>query len=92
MKIKKKKYKNSPGITSTLYTHSVGNFKYEADIFEDKGGQLIGKINRNIIVNRADARLDDWINEIEDLSFFYGNFLDFLKGVRHLEKNKWLYR
>jgi hypothetical protein len=88
MKIKVKNIKIPKCFPYKDYTCKVENFKFEAHIYEDNGGQLIGKISKDTIVNKSSASLDDWIDEIKNLYFFYGSCFYFLKEVKYLNEQE----
>lgn len=86
MKTKNKKYKQSPNIKSVEYTHKVGNHRFNANIFEDEGGELVASIGKDNTVCRSDAKLEDWIEDATEMYDFYSNLIDFLDEVRYIRK------
>jgi hypothetical protein len=93
MKIKTKKYKHSPDITSKLFTDKMGNHKFEANIFKNEdgtlAGELTGKIGRNnIVLYKSDATLKHWLEEAKELADFYSNLHKFLNTVNESKSNK----
>lgn len=83
MNIKTEKIKKPREFPYKKYTGKVGCHKFEANIFEDDGGQLLAKIGRETITCRSDAKLEDWIDEAMEMSDYYHNLVDFLKEVRY---------
>ena len=69
------------------YICKLGRHKFEANIYEDDGGQLVAKIGKETIICRSDAKLEDWLDEAMEMSDFYHNLVDFLKEVKY-SRNK----
>ena len=88
MNIKTKTIKNPRQFPYQRYTDKVGRHKFEAHIFEDNGGQLIAKIGREMTICREDAKLEDWLDNAEEMCDFYHNLVDFLKEVNYLRKEE----
>lgn len=90
--MKTKSFKRPGEFPYQKYISKVGRHKFEADLYEDNGGQLIAKIGREIVICRADAKLEDWLDEAMEMSDFYHNLVEFLKEVKYLpakiKKNK----
>lgn len=91
IKVKNKRYKNSPDIKSKLYSCKVGNHKFEANIFVGDDGELTGELTGNIkrypVISKSDATLEDWIDEAIEMSDFYHNLKEFLEEVKYLRNN-----
>ena len=88
MTIKTKTIKNPREFPYQQYTGKVDRHKFEANIYDDNGGQLIGKIGKEMTICREDATLEDWIDEAMEMSDFYHNLVDFLKEVNYIQNNK----
>lgn len=87
MKIKTKKYKHSPDITSKFFTDKMGNHKFEANIFKGQdgtlAGELTGKIGNNIVLHKSDGTIKHWLEEAKELADFYSNLHKFLNTVKN---------
>ena len=88
MTIKTKTIKNPKEFPYQKYTSKICVHKFEADLYEDDGGQLVAKIGRETIICRSDAKLDDWLDEAMEMSDFYHNLVDFLKEVKYSRKEE----
>jgi hypothetical protein len=82
--IKNKKYKHSPNITSKVYIEKVDRHKFEANLFEDNGGELVAKIGRDLQFAKENGKLEHWLDEAMKISDFYHNLVDFLEEVKHV--------
>jgi len=90
MNFKVKRVKNPREFPYQKYTSKIGNHKFEANLYEDNGGQLLAYIKKNMIMCKEDAKLDDWIDGYKEKCDFYHNLVDFLKEVKYIhnqEKN-----
>lgn len=83
MTIKTKTIKNPREFPYQKYTSKIGNYKFEANLFEGYGGQLLAYIKKDMIICREDARLDDWIDGAREKCEFYHNLVDFLMEVKN---------
>ena len=88
MTIKTKTIKKPREFPYKKYTGKVGCHKFEADIYEDDGGELVAKIGRSIIICKSDAKLKHWLDEATEMRDFYHNLVDFLREVRYARNNK----
>jgi hypothetical protein len=71
-----------------VYTHKIGRHKFVVELYDDGSGHLMAKIGKNTLICRADATLEDWLDEAEEMSDFYHNIVDFLKEVRYLRSQE----
>ncbi len=86
MKIEKK---TKGFIPYTKYTHRVGRYKYESDIYEYGGGEFVAKNgNDNNIIHRADGTLEDWIRDIQNRIDFERNTMEFLLNIKEKRDKK----
>lgn len=83
MNIKTKTIKNPREFPYQKYTSKIGNHKFEANLFEGYGGQLLAYIKKDMIICREDAKLDDWIDGAREKCEFYHHLVDFLKEVKY---------
>ena len=88
MTIKTKTIKNPREFPYQKYTSKIGNYKFEANLFEGYGGQLLAYIKKDMIICREDAKLDDWIDGAREKSAFYSYLFDFLMEVKDRHNNK----
>ncbi len=91
MKIKVKNIKIPKCFPYKDYTCKVDRHKFQANLFEDNGGELSAKIGRELYLVKENGKLEDWIDESMEMSDFYHNLVDFLKEVKYIhnqEKNK----
>ena len=86
--MKVKTIKNPREFPYQNYTHKVGKHKFEANLFEDDGGELRARIGDDYLISRQDAKLEDWIDEAQEMSDFYHNLVDFLEKVKYLRNQK----
>ena len=82
MNFKVKRIKNPREFPYKKYTSKIGKHKFEANLYEDNGGQLLVYIKKNMIMCRENAKLDDWIDVYRKEIEFYHNLVDFLKEVK----------
>ena len=88
IKVKTKKYKYIPDITSKFYVGGVDRHKFHANLFEDNGGELSAKIGRELYLVKENGKLEDWIDEAMEMSDFYHNLVDFLKEVKYIHNQE----
>jgi hypothetical protein len=88
MNIKSKTIKNPREFPYQKYTSKIGKHKFEANLYEDNGGQLLVYIKKNMIMCKEDAKLDDWIDGAREQSAFYSHLFDFLMEVKDRHNNK----
>jgi hypothetical protein len=88
MNIKSKTIKNPREFPYQKYTSKIGKHKFEANLYEDNGGQLLVYIKKNMIMCKEDAKLDDWIDGVREQSAFYSHLFDFLMEVKDRHNNK----
>lgn len=85
MKIKNKK---RFGHKHKVYKNKIGNMSFQADVYEDGSGELIGKTGKSVVVLESSGKLQDWEEKYEDLLDFYHNLVEFLGEVRYLRKSE----
>jgi len=88
MNLKVKTVKKPKQFPYQVYGAKIGNHKFEANLFEDDGGMLTGRIGNDFFISREDAKLEDWIDEAQEMSAFYHNLVDFLKEVEYTRRNQ----
>ena len=83
MKIKVKDIKIPRSFPYKCYTSKIGNHKFEVNLYEDNGGQLLAYVKKDMTICREDATLDDWLDDARKKCEFYHNLVDFLKEVKY---------
>ena len=83
MNIKTKKIKNPRQFPYQNYKAKIDNHKFEANLFDDDGGEFTAELGNKHSICRSDATLKDWIDEYMEICDFYHNLIDFLEEVEY---------
>lgn len=63
------------------YTRRIGGIKFEANIFPDQSGKLIGKLGKLNLIE-SESNIEGFVDQAEKMAIFYNQLVIFLKDVK----------